>query len=205
MLGPTFQVMIAATALSVAVAAQPTRSVGPALDLRSLERLDETRQDTGPLRTSLLQQSIDLRQPSGFDQVYRLPNANGTERLARINGGLAAVFPRSTYVTTGRGEFALVPPGTVFYIGAIPTEAIAVRPAAESMADTRTYSQAGASSELERVAIIDTRVPETRQVAPASRDMNHRPPESIMTDETYRAARVRSLLQIAATGSQPLR
>lgn len=76
--------------------------------------LDAAIEDVGPLSFSLRRVEGGLQQPSGFDQVYRLPNS---DRLARTNGALHAVFPRSLYASTQEGEVPLIPAGTTFYIG----------------------------------------------------------------------------------------
>ena len=73
-------------------------------------------EDADPLGRSLFNQPIDFRAPSGFEQVYDL----GDGRLARIDGGLIAVFPRSTYTTGSDGTTPTIPPGTTYYIGTPP-------------------------------------------------------------------------------------
>ncbi|MBY0311055.1 MAG: hypothetical protein K2W85_03200 [Phycisphaerales bacterium] len=97
------------------------------------QMIDAGRADRGPLATSARRVPIDLRVPLSFDRVYRVPGsttgvqvpgaAAGEELYARISGGLTAVFPRSDYVSTKRGPAALIPPGTIFYIGALPKPA----------------------------------------------------------------------------------
>ena len=51
--------------------------------------------DLGPLSRSLRSLGADLRQPTNFDRVYRVPGQD--DRFMRINGGLYAVFERSLY------------------------------------------------------------------------------------------------------------
>lgn len=201
MVAMTFQVAAAACALAAGAAALQPRGVGSTIDVRSLRPLDQTHEDTGPLRTSLLSQPVDLRQPLGFEQVYRLPGSD-TDRLARISGGLAAVFPRSSYVRTAKGDFALVPPGTVFYIGAIPAERAVARPMAAGSADMRSDTRAESGGDPERIEKIATHVADSSQTVPKPRVMERDSRPAIMTDEGYRAARVRELLKSAATGSQ---
>lgn len=97
------------------------------------QMIDAGRADRGPLATSARRVPIDLRVPLSFDRVYRVPGsttgvqvpgaAAGEELYARISGGLTAVFPRSEYVATKRGTAAIIPPGTIFYIGALPKPA----------------------------------------------------------------------------------
>lgn len=82
--------------------------------------LQQGHQDVDPLARSLLRQPTDLRAPSAFESVYDL----GGGRLARIDGGLYAVFPRSTYTMDAQGVLPTIPPGTIFYIGAPPEAAL---------------------------------------------------------------------------------
>ena len=202
MLGSAFQLGL----LSVSVALGSAQPAGPAnrpIDTRGLQRIDESFQDVGPLRTSLLQQPVDLRQPIGFDQVYRVPDGAAGERLARISGGLAAVFPRSEYVNTRRGQLVLVPPGTVFYIGSLPTAA----PIASRSSPSAVAVPGGGpdtTARPERVTAASTRIGDNSQVFATQPDAS-RPPPSIMTDEAFRAVRIRHLLQSAAASSQPSR
>ncbi len=203
MLSASIHLAIAACAIGGAVPPSATRTAGHAIDLRTLERLDETRQDIGPLRTSLAMQPTDLRQPLGFDHVYRLPGGeDGSERLARISGGLAAVFPRSTYRTTEKGQLALVPPGTIFYLGSLPAGSAPSPAVSAAIHDLRYPSQRTEAGDVERVLGIDTRVSDSPQATPPQVVMTEKAPRGIMTDEAYRATRVRTLLQMAATQSQ---
>ena len=77
--------------------------------------------DVNALRTSLSSQHVDLRVPVDFDRVYkvtgdtRLLGRPGEEFYARVNNGVMAVFPRSTYFGS---EGATVPPGTLWMLGA---------------------------------------------------------------------------------------
>jgi hypothetical protein len=201
MVAMTLQIAAAACAFAAGAATLQPRGVGSAIDVRALRPLDQTHEDTGPLRTSLLSQPVDLRQPLGFEQVYRLPGS-GTDRLARISGGLAAVFPRSSYVRTAKGDFALVPPGTVFYIGAIPAEQAVARSMPAGSADMRSDTRAESGGDPERIEKIATHVADSSQTFPKPRVIERDSRPAIMTDEGYRAARVRELLKSASTGSQ---
>lgn len=102
--------------------------------------------DVSPLGVSNALQPLDLRHPTSWERVYevrRLDNAAswrpsyrlgevapapsgwnagaGASWYARANGGLVAVFPRSTYVQTPQGTYADIPPGTVYGIGGVPS------------------------------------------------------------------------------------
>jgi hypothetical protein len=77
--------------------------------------VDQGFEDVGPVAASLRQERADLRVPSGFERVYEVPGVDGL--LMRADGGLRAVFPRSTYRVTERGVRPIVPPGTVWTFG----------------------------------------------------------------------------------------
>ena len=79
-----------------------------------LRPLDASVEDVGPLSHSLRRVDSGLRQPTSFENVYRLP---GSSLLARADGALYAVFPQSVYANTQQGQFPLIPAGTVFHIG----------------------------------------------------------------------------------------
>jgi len=83
-----------------------------------LERVDPTIADISPLSESLREVNMqaDLRLPTGFQNVYRVPGR--ADLLMRASGGIYAIFPQSAYVPTEKGDMAaIVPPGTVFSIG----------------------------------------------------------------------------------------
>jgi len=105
--GLFIMVAIAAWPISGAVMAQVPP--GP------LKPLDQNVSDVSPLSASFRDTSIDLRQPSGFQNVFRVPGKN--DLLMRINGGIYAVFPQSEYAKRDNRVVPLIPAGTVFYIG----------------------------------------------------------------------------------------
>lgn len=82
-----------------------------------LQRLDPMRQDVGPLSDSLreVNMQVDLRTPTGFQNVYRVPGRD--DLLMRASGGVYAIFPESVYVQTEKGMLIKVPPGTTYSIG----------------------------------------------------------------------------------------
>lgn len=93
----------------VLAAAQPDRTP-------DREPVDQGVGDVGLGRGRVM--PLDLRKPTGFDRVFRLPESPWrTERFARQSGALIAVFPRSTYTRWRGADIATIPPGTVFYIG----------------------------------------------------------------------------------------
>ncbi|HYE63514.1 MAG TPA: hypothetical protein VD997_16105 [Phycisphaerales bacterium] len=87
--------------------------------------------DMNPVGTSQRAMPVDLRVGSGFDRLYKLDArprffggsggggwaAGDSDYYMRMNGGVMAVFPRSSYAMTRRGLLTEVPPGTVFSIG----------------------------------------------------------------------------------------
>ncbi|MFT5424430.1 MAG: hypothetical protein ACI89L_002225 [Phycisphaerales bacterium] len=81
------------------------------------EEVDPGWADASAINDSLRLVPVDLRTPTGFDRVFRLPTVVGGQMFARMDGGLTAVFPRSEY---GFGQ-ALIPAGTTWYIGALPS------------------------------------------------------------------------------------
>lgn len=168
-----------------------------------LQALDPGMQDLDPLRTSLRLQPVDLRQPMDFDKVYRLPGNGATDRLVRMSGALAAVFPRSDYVPTENGVVALVPAGTIFHIGGIPTAAPAPAPRAIAPGSAAaTVNDRTALAIPQDIALpIDGRDPPATQVLVRKDATTPHAPAAIMTDERYRAARVRQLLETAAAAS----
>lgn len=82
-----------------------------------LQRVDPALSDVSPLGDSLREVNMqaDLRAPTGFQHVYRVPGRD--DLLMRASGGVYAIFPQSTYLQTGQGMAATVPPGTVYSIG----------------------------------------------------------------------------------------
>lgn len=92
--------------------------------------MEQTIGDVDPLRRGSRLVPLDLRTPSNFDRVYRIPgaargipadpfgaSAGGGDRFVRISGAVTAVFPRSEYTPTRGGLAAEIPAGTVFHIG----------------------------------------------------------------------------------------
>lgn len=95
-------------------------AASPSMAQQSLERVEEIWGDSGPLNQSLRQLPFEMRRPSGFEHLYRVPGSKNL--LTRMDGSLAAVFPRSVYSSSPNGVVPLIPPGTVFYVGSLPEE-----------------------------------------------------------------------------------
>jgi len=119
---------------------------------------------------------LDMRQPLGFEGVFRLVRPDGTEEFARIDGGLVAVFPRS--VCVGGGS-AVTPPGTVFHIGGLGDGSLIQFPGAERAA---AFNRVDLSVDLGAEAAVGG--------APG--------PVSLFISEDHRRQRVSELLRAAA-------
>lgn len=117
----------------------------PAVD--PLRPIDAGVADRGPLSRSQRVVPFDLRAPSGFDRVYAVETAEGFA-YERRSGALRAVFDQSVYVAGAFGPTPVIPPGTVFKIGADPvwmTAGYAPTPATRS-AYARQYLAAPLAS-----------------------------------------------------------
>lgn len=93
--------------------------------------IDQGLADQTPLSAASRVVPLDLRQPMGFDQLFRLTgpgerletrtgsgsSVGGGGLFFRFSGGLVASFPRSVYADAPGGLVPLIPPGTVFSIG----------------------------------------------------------------------------------------
>jgi hypothetical protein len=187
----------------------------------SFTRLEQTVGDVDPLGISLRQLSTDLRQPTGFRDVFRINGSamqarrygfsatgGGTDLLARMDGAVTAVFPQSVYVATRGGAMPLVPPGTIFFIGALPVDPFAddqELPPSRDRIDSRIDTRA-ATVHPERAR----ETPPLQRMGPAPDDGSgtHKgeelstPAPSIMTDDRLRRTTVRMLLMKAADTAQ---
>ena len=199
-----------------------------------LQRLDPTVDDTSPLGDSLRQvdMMLDLRSPSGFQYVYRMPGSN--DLLMRASGGVYAIFPQSVYVQTKEGTFAVIPPGTIYSIGmpgpdmlpwryTTPPTLLALdgqqAPGAAYSPMERHPEVRGVSSLDRIVSRRDTQSPNGEwdstgapdqivDVPPRHERVRATPPEpstflrTIVTDDAYRTQRLAELLQVALKASQ---
>ena len=101
----------AAGIMSFGAAAQEPTDFWQDLRLGDQRPLDQGVEDVGPLSISLRIVEPGLDPYSGFRRVFAVPGHPGL--LMRVEGGLYAVFPRSSYA----GGSAQIPMGTVFHIG----------------------------------------------------------------------------------------
>jgi hypothetical protein len=81
----------------------------------ALEAVEQGTEDRGGLDATLRVQRIDLRLPTGFGDVYRVPGSS--EKLMRGNGALFAIFGRSLYARPSGGALPITPAGTIYSIG----------------------------------------------------------------------------------------
>lgn len=169
--------------------------------------LQQGHEDVDPLGRSLFNQPLDLRTPTGFEQVYDL----GDGRLARIDGGLFAVFPRSTYTATPTGLSPSVPPGTIYYIGPPPGLA-APNPFRIPTPAARTAASTFAADLIPRTTLArplrTTPAPITRptrdnRMAPVPTHVPVAPARTIFTDDQQRQQIIETLIQRAREAERP--
>jgi hypothetical protein len=145
---------------------------------------------------------VDMRTPTGFERVYEVVGSGGL--YARRAGAVTAVFDRSLYAGNAT---ALIPAGTVFYIGSLPVDLhrpgllsprVAVAAPASSLVradvsvDSRAIERVDDASPLQRV---DLRVRPGDGVP--SRPVTD-PRASIWSSESYRQRRIGELLRSVA-------
>lgn len=193
----------AASMLYTSVLAQQTAD-------QPIKPVDQTVADLDPLLTSFRDMQVDLRQPLGFQGVYRVPGQE--DKFMRSSGALYAVFPHSIYTSTKKGIAPLVPAGTVYYIG-LPVDMQTQpagrdgTPAPKNRVDDRLQShfesrlphqvnaplaEQSKPSASPRVDRIDDRYEPSREHAitlPVG--------STIVNDESYRARRIAELMDRA--------
>jgi len=118
---PSTLALTALTALMIATAALAQVGTRSTNDPGALTPVDQGTADLGELNTSNRLIPVDLRQPNDFNRLYLAPDDSG--RLMRVSGGLSAVFPRSEYAVGPGYVIPLIPAGTEFFIGPMPTPA----------------------------------------------------------------------------------
>lgn len=177
-----------------------------------LKPLDQTVEDTSPLSISLREIERGLREPSAFDQVYRVPNRD--DLLMRIEGGIYAIFPQSVYAQGKNGTVPLIPAGTVFYIGYPDLERFSQVDASTGQGEGRVgddpYGRINLKVDPRRARQTGVRRTKLGTSAVPFRGLGRQRPErvpqtarqsvapTIVTDADYRADRVRDLMQSAA-------
>ncbi len=158
--------------------------------------LDQGFEDVGPSRTSLRQVQVDPRSPVGFEQIYRTADGN----LMRQDGAIRAIFPRSAYVVDANGPRPEVPAGTVFHIG--PDRHGFAAPLGDpSMpaqgVDRRVQSRIDAMPVYARRNEAQLAGSRASNLASNQATAGEYASLTLFTSETYRRARVASLIQQA--------
>lgn len=72
-------------------------------------------EDVGPMSTTLRDDPFDMRVPTAFSRVYRVPGSD--DLLMRGNGALFVVFDESVYRRTRQGSSPVIGDGAKFHIG----------------------------------------------------------------------------------------
>jgi len=164
---------------------------------QELERVEEIWGDAGPLNESLRQLPLDMRRPSGFEHLYRVPGSKNL--LTRMDGSLAAVFPRSVYSSSPNGVIPVIPPGTVFYVGGLPDESYN-RWGGGQMGGASMFKPHPQRSPINRTLAIHTPIVRMPTVALRSTNATHlgrsEPVPTIWSDEFYRRDRITHLLGV---------
>jgi hypothetical protein len=113
--------------------------------------------DVNPLSQSQRALPVDLFVPTRFEKVYKLqdvirrgaglnPTPTNQPGFVRFSGGVAAVFPFSTYEPTARGNVATIPAGTVFHLDLRPVRPGDVR--LDASTATPSYNAVPAQSSI---------------------------------------------------------
>lgn len=180
----------------------------------TLKPIDQTIADINPLSVSLRDMHVDLRMPIGFQNVYAVPGQS--TMLMRSSGALHAVFPHSAYAPSRNGVRALIPAGTVFYIG-LPPEHVPdeqVEDESPNLMSTRIYRQRALHVQSIVKSKVDSLVPPmhpddaldqmptTVSTAPRitreSPDVSSQVGPTVANHEAYRSQRLAELIQRAA-------
>ncbi|GAB5495100.1 MAG: hypothetical protein Phyf2KO_01800 [Phycisphaerales bacterium] len=161
-----------------------------------LKPVEEGFEDVSPLASPNRLEPIDLRRPSGFEQVYEITTPSGEKAFVRIDNGLVAIFDRSDYLAgTNRAH---IPPNTRFKIGThgltANSEPTIETTAASGRIDRRVSNRAPNRPSTYR-APQQQRIPASD--SPDESDANVASvegPPSIVTNEVYRRLRLTQLL-----------
>ncbi len=174
----------------------------------SIRQVQQVWGDSNPLSTSLHRPPDRLGPVTQFQGVFRDPAEPG--KLFRYDNGITAVFDQSVYAPDGYGgAMPLIPPGTVFRLGARPafgfgTTGTHATPnlLADGLRVSRTADVRGGRVDRSIAAARPTQpslvppVASDLQSAPAER----REPITMWTDESMRQSRVARLFTMAHGG-----
>jgi hypothetical protein len=139
---------LAVAMLCAAVGSASAQRINPAIRTAgtplwaNAQLIEQGLDDESPLSSSLRVAPQQLGAPTGFIDLFRIGGA-GSNLFGRFDGGVAALFPRSTYAQGRQGTFATVPPDTRFVIGEPPAWLIEQFAAQDPL---RAASQFGAGS-----------------------------------------------------------
>ena len=186
---------------------------------RALQPIEPGVADLNPLSASARFLPVDLRQPTGFERVFRVPGSSrgvrtlaapsSDDRFARVSGALTAVFPRSDYFATKQGVRPGIPVNTIFYIGDSPLSALPAPTIPHELSANAAPN--GVSLQLPPFLSAPASGPVQHadmRVRPAD-DLSFRenarplrpdaplPVANIFSDEQFRRSRVRALLTAA--------
>jgi hypothetical protein len=154
------------------------------------EVVDAGREDTGDLATSIRRLPLDLRLPTGFDRVYRVPGRD--DLYMRANGALYAVFPKSEYRATRSGERPVTPTDVVYRIGLAPEGPLVPPPAPNAAridrridariaaAPTPATEPMGSGARGDRGTDPSPPAPTTRDTDPAARSRAATDPDPLL-------------------------
>lgn len=176
-----------------------------------LRRVDQGFADRSTLSTSLRTFGVDLRTPAGFTDLYQLPDQAGQPgRYVRRSGAISAVFPHSTYIRREDHLQALVPAGTVYYIGDMPGggRTSGSAPSASMLSSAQPTGLDARAASTAVYTQIDTRPSAQPSSPPPSQpaSTHETPPQTpdrpsaagILTSESYRSSRIAQILSDAA-------
>lgn len=163
-----------------------------------LRPVEEGFEDVSPLASPNRLEPIDLRRPTGFEQVYEITTPTGEKAFVRIDNGLVAIFDRSDYLAgTDR---AFIPPNTRFRIG---TQGLTARsePTIETTAASGRIDRRVSNRVPNRPAGFRPNQQRADQAQNAETPEESDPnvaavegPPSIVTNEIYRRLRLTQLL-----------
>jgi len=198
---------------AIAQAPGQPEGAGRGFGVEGLRRIDPGTADLSPNGASLRILPDVLRPPTGFEQLYAVPqgapigsrapgtvapgtdfSGSGERYFARADGGVVAVFPRSVYVPTQAGNIPLIPPGTVFHIGS--PESILGERSGGSPSTPSTTSPWRVNTRVDLRVDRSLAGAGAREAERGLRQPRRRP-GSICTDEPYRRRRVAELLDAA--------
>lgn len=212
-------VAVAFPLIATIVAANAQPYTGDPRQTTTLREIDQGLADQTPLSASARVVPIDLRQPTGFDQLFQLAGPGGrletrgtvptNGMFFRFSGGLTATFSRSVYAETAGGLQPLIPPGTVFSIGQKP--AWGPGPRVAEVTPRMNASGGGSPATPAQGVARSARVPSSGASSTASGRKTDavrtpareaREPESLWTSEAYRRRLIERLIMITGPDAQ---